>query len=274
MGGLPEQIRLQVEMRAPPDLQAAMYLARAFERCVPEPAPAPSQSAVRPPRPLATVQQPGPATTPAAQPACPFRRLSPAEQLERRQKGLCFNCDEPYVRGHVCPRLFYLECDDYLVDEPAAEPAVVADHPEEPIAHDHAAANAFVVSLHAVAGIRPANSMLLPVTMKGERVLALLDTESTHNFLRGTLMRRLGLSSTGGEALRVTVANGDSLACGGIACDIPICIGKEHFAVTCVGLNLGGFDFILGFDFLRTLGPILWDCAALTMAFSRGGRAT
>jgi len=116
--------------------------------------------------------------------------------------------------------------------------------------------------------------MLLPVTMKGERVLALLDTESTHNFLRGTLMRRLGLSSTGGEALRVTVANGDNLTCGGIARDVPICIGKEHFAIRCVGLNLGGFDFILGFDFLRTLGPILWDCAALTMAFSRGGRAT
>ena len=31
---------------------------------------------------------------------------------ERRRKGLCFNCDEQYVRGHKCQRLFYLEVTD------------------------------------------------------------------------------------------------------------------------------------------------------------------
>jgi hypothetical protein len=35
---------------------------------------------------------------------------------------------------------------------------------------------------------------------------------------------------------------------------------------------LGCFDFILGVDFLRTLGPILWDFDALTMTFWRQGR--
>jgi len=38
---------------------------------------------------------------------CPrFHRLSPAEQAERRRQELHYNCDEPYVRGHVCQRLF------------------------------------------------------------------------------------------------------------------------------------------------------------------------
>jgi hypothetical protein len=32
VGGLPEHIRVDVEMRHPPDLQMAMYYARAFER--------------------------------------------------------------------------------------------------------------------------------------------------------------------------------------------------------------------------------------------------
>jgi hypothetical protein len=36
--------------------------------------------------------------------------------LERRRQGLCYNCDEPYVRGHKCQRLFYLEIADYLHD--------------------------------------------------------------------------------------------------------------------------------------------------------------
>jgi hypothetical protein len=36
--------------------------------------------------------------------------------LERRRQGLCFNCDEPYVRDHQCQRLFFLEADDFLDD--------------------------------------------------------------------------------------------------------------------------------------------------------------
>ena len=114
--------------------------------------------------------------------------------------------------------------------------------------------------------------MLLPVMVNGERLLALLDTGSTHNFLPASTMRRLALQPTGGEQLRVTVANGDRLRCHGIAQQVPILIGDESFAITCVGIDLGDYDFILGVDFLRTLGPILWDFDALTMTFWRQGR--
>jgi hypothetical protein len=50
--------------------------------------------------------------------------LTPAEQLERRRQGLCFNCEEPFVWGHVCKCLFYLETVDYV------------DDPEHPTADD------------------------------------------------------------------------------------------------------------------------------------------
>jgi hypothetical protein len=32
----------------------------------------------------------------------PFHRLLLVEMLERRRQGLCFSCDEPYVRDHHC----------------------------------------------------------------------------------------------------------------------------------------------------------------------------
>ena len=199
VGGLPEQIKVHVEMRTPPDLQSAMYLARAFERCVAVPAPPAPQRGNRPQRqglpplprapgaaPVPGGALPPPAVGPAAAnaPAArPFRRLTPAEMAERRRQGLCFNCDKPYVRGHVCQRLFYVECDDFIDDIAADDAAAAAVHLEEPAAPELVGANALVVSLHAVAGIKPANSMLMPVTIKGERFLALLDTGSTHNFL-------------------------------------------------------------------------------------------
>jgi hypothetical protein len=170
----------------------------------------------------------------------------------------------------VCQRLFYLEGEDYLDDELAAD--VQDGLPADQDTHAPPAANALMVSLQAVAGIHAANSMLLPVTMKGERCLALLDTGSTHNFVAGETMRRLDLVPASGDYLRITVANGDRMPCEGIARNMPIRIYDEDFTITCVGLNLGGFDFIIGFDFIRTLGPILWDCEALTLSFWRNGR--
>ena len=123
-------------------------------------------------------------------------------------------------------------------------------------------ATSCVLSLYALAGIRNEHTMLLLVTLHGERLVALLDTGSTHNFLPAATMRRLGLEPTGGDHLRVTVANGDRLHCHGMAQHVPLSIGDEHFTITCAGI-----DFIIGVDFLRTLGPILWNFTALTMIF-------
>jgi len=36
--------------------------------------------------------------------------------LEHRRQGLCFNCDEPYVRDHQCQRLFFLKADYFLAN--------------------------------------------------------------------------------------------------------------------------------------------------------------
>lgn len=37
------------------------------------------------------------------------KRLSPTELQARRDRGLCFNCDERFMPGHRCKKLFLLE---------------------------------------------------------------------------------------------------------------------------------------------------------------------
>lgn len=131
---------------------------------------------------------------------------------------------------------------------------------------------ALVVSLYALAGIRMENMKLLLVNIKGHQLLALLDTSSTHNFLHAETMHCIGLTTMASPHLRVAVANGDHLACEGIAHNVPICFGDEEFSITCIGIDLGCFDFILGVDYLWALVPILWDFEALTLSFWRGDR--
>ena len=44
----------------------------------------------------------------------PPHRLKPQELEERRVKGLYFNCDSKYNKGHTCgeKKLFYIDCEE------------------------------------------------------------------------------------------------------------------------------------------------------------------
>ena len=111
-----------------------------------------------------------------------MKRLSPEEQAERRRLGLCFNCNEPYNRGHnrVCRRIFYL----HGVELTAAAEELAGDDPQD---------GAPVFSLRAVTGMPICNSMQVRATLGATTLLALLDTGSTHNFIGEDAARRTGL---------------------------------------------------------------------------------
>ena len=128
----------------------------------------------------------------AAKPAAPtalvegrsIRRLNQSKMEERLWLGLCYNCDEKYCRGHnkVCKRLFLL---DSKVDDD--DEADVGD--EEP-----ADTESPVLSLHAVAGVAVVHTMQLQVTVGDTRLIALLDTGSTHSFIAETATERTHLA--------------------------------------------------------------------------------
>lgn len=172
---------------------------------------------------------------------------------ERRKQGLCYNCDEPYVPGHKCARLFYLEASDYIVEEPddddeapAAEPALAPFDPDAPL-----------ISLNAITCICTKDTMQLYVQIGNEQFVALLDSGSTHNFVHGYVARHVGLQFHPCPSAGVIMVNGDRVACRGIAWDVSICIADESFSIDCYSIPLDGYDMVLGMSFLRTLGPIL-----------------
>lgn len=250
-----------------PDLQRAMSLARAYERRATallasqghqqrflDQSPPPLQSA-----PTATATPTSTPSMPAAPPR-QLRRLSSAEMAERRRQGLCYNCDEPYVRGHKCQRLFYLEvsdCDDHNQSANADE--VAEDLPP-------------LISLHAITGNRSADTMQVKVGIGNHQFTALLDSGSTRNFISESAAQHVKLCLTASQGATVIVANGDRVACSGLAQEIDIRIGAEYFTVDCYTIPLSCYDMVLGVSYLRTLGPILWDFDDLCMAFWHHGK--
>jgi len=175
---------------------------------------------------------------------------------ERRRQGLCYNCDEPYVGGHKCPKLFYLEVTDFDDVDDSEQP--IAEEPE-----DHPP----LISLHAIAGLTTNDTMKVNVKI-GESVLcALLDSGSSSNFISLEAAENIGLHLHDSKGASVIVANGDRVACRGLARDVATRIGSEFFAIECYTIPLDCFDMVLGISFLKTLGPILWNFNELCMSF-------
>ena len=188
---------------------------------------------------------------------------------ERRKMGLCYNCDEPYARGHKCARLFYLEASDYIIEEPDDVADDIAD--ETPLTPAPFDPETPMISLSAITGIRAQETMQLRVVCAGQEFTALLDSGSTHNFISELAARRAGVRFLDSAGAHVVVANGDRVACRGFAREVPIQIGKESFAVDCFSIPLTDYDMVLGIAWLHTLGTILWDFDGLTMQFTHRG---
>ncbi|XP_039820334.1 uncharacterized protein LOC120682466 [Panicum virgatum] len=277
-GGLPDQIRIDVELQAPMDLQRAMSLARAYERrSLTLHSPTPGRSSIFPPRtPVtsspqlpATTTTPTPTLTPASPaPSRPFRRPTPTEMADCRRQGLCYNCDDPYVRGHKCPRLFYLEVTDFDedsavtdFDEDSAE--IQSDTPQEE--------QPPLISLHAIAGLTTNDTMCVHVKIGEHNLIALLDSGSTSNFINQAVADDIGLHFHNSAGASVIVANGDRVQCQGLARDVATRIGVDFFALEWYAIPLDCFDMVLGIAFLKTLGPILWDFDELCMSFWHRG---
>lgn len=105
---------------------------------------------------------------------------------------LCYNCDDPYVCGHKCPHLFYLEVSDYVIEEPDDDVPddVVSATTAEPTAFDPETP---MISLLVITGIHTEGTMLLRILVGYQEFIALLDLGSTHNFISSTVACRAGL---------------------------------------------------------------------------------
>ncbi|KAF0896897.1 hypothetical protein E2562_029585 [Oryza meyeriana var. granulata] len=112
--------------------------------------------------------------------------------------------------------------------------------------------------------------MQLEIIVGGYKLLALVDSGSTHCFLAADTAARLAIPvGPARQGMRVTVANGEKLDMGGHVRALSVSIQGEEFIISCYTLPLSGFDLVLGVSWLETLGPITWDFGRLTMEFWR-----
>jgi len=108
--GLIDLLKIDMELHNPQDLDTAMSLARDPELRAKVAAAVIIEASFSEKSSMAIGQLQGMPLTGSVPvgDGRAFHRLTTTEMVERREKGLCFNCDEKISRGHRCQRFFYL----------------------------------------------------------------------------------------------------------------------------------------------------------------------
>jgi hypothetical protein len=123
-----------------------------------------------------------------------------------------------------------------------------------------------LISLDAITGISATETMRLQVRLLDTVMEALVDSGSTHSFISWETASRLHLQPDYRPGIQVTIANGDRVASTYICRGIHIFINNEEFVLDFFVIPLAGYEMVLGVQWLRTLGPILWDFGRAQMS--------
>jgi hypothetical protein len=269
IGGLKEEIRLEVKLKNPRrlveaigvarlveeklDLQHVAFSTHGFQGLNPSTNSSSSQGLLGS-RPKQQLALPAPN---------PVRRISSAEARDRREKGLCYYCDDRYTPGHKCttPQLFMIsdvrEVDDEVRMEEPPDPSLNGLQAE--------------VSFLAISGAILPETLRLPGKIKNTDVVVLVDGGSTHNFLSQALVDRLGLAVDYDVKIEVVVANQETLVCTGRVRNLTIAIHGYTIATDFFVLPTAACPAILGIQWLKTLGPVEIDFKNLTIGFRLAG---
>ncbi|PNX81441.1 retrotransposon-related protein [Trifolium pratense] len=186
----------------------------------------------------------------------PVRNISSAEHRDRRSKGLCFKCDEKWNPSHRCRnRVLLLMGEDE--DDPPPESD---DNTTDDVSGD-------ISSLHSLSSQLQSRSLRVSGLYKQQNFTILIDSGSTHNFVKPALVERLGLPIRPCPRFKVATGCGTFLVCQFCCHSVPLILQDINFEVDLYVLDIEGPDVVLGFPWLQSLGKVAHDYSALTMEF-------
>jgi hypothetical protein len=199
LGGLKDEIRLPLQMLNPQTPIAAFGLAKLQEEYITSSKH--SYTSTGHSLPYTKQQSWGQSIGTSVLPGThssnnlPAQKISPQQMKERRGKGLCYNYDDKWNPAHKCktPKLFLilgleLPWDEkpeeifFFYTKDSIEPQIplMVTNPIDP-----------EISLNAISGSLSLRTKCLEGWVKNQRVVILIDSSSTHNFLDPSILKKI-----------------------------------------------------------------------------------
>jgi hypothetical protein len=187
---------------------------------------------------------------------------TPQQLEERKAKGLFFNCDSKYSKGHKCgeKKLFYLDCEkeEEQEQEPSQDENVEAIPSEELTP---------TISCNALAGISTPQTCKIEGYIKKKKVIVLIDSSSTHNFIHYKLAKYLNCFVYPVPEFQVMIVDGGTVNCSRKCNKINLTMGEYVMKSPMISIPMGGADVVLGIQWLQSLGTMAFNLQELLMKF-------
>lgn len=101
-----------------------------------------------------------------------------------------------------------------------------------------------------------------------KELILLLDTWSTHNFLSKQVARTLKIPCENHSVVKLIVASGQSMLSKGFGKQVPVWIQGIKFFIDFYLLYINDYDVVIGIQWLKLLGQIVWDLNNLKLSFT------
>lgn len=185
------------------------------------------------------------------------RRLTPDEVEYYRKHGLCFHCKEKFV-GHTCEKKQLLLIDvQYGSDNETSD----TENLEPKIT---------TCVLFGTPAPKSIKTMKVLGSIKNCPVVILIDSGNSHNFVDSVLVKTINGQLKTAHYFSVKIADGGKVNTTGSLEAVSLKIQDYQCTTDLYAMALGGCDVVLGVQWLKTLGPVLWDFDKLYMKFRRG----
>ncbi|KAL8105502.1 hypothetical protein AgCh_029334 [Apium graveolens] len=193
------------------------------------------------------------------------KKLSYSEMLDRRSKGLCINCEDNFSAGHVCKnkQVFMITTEERCVEDKANGKIQINWDTKEEVnpwgVVLETTLNEGDVSLHAMTSTQGIPTLQTLGNIKHGMVCLLFDSGSTLSFISLALVKQLKLKTERCAELKVTVANGQSIACNQVIVGVKWMMAGKIFVGNLHVSPIGGYGIILGINWMRLVSSVIFD---------------
>ncbi|KAL0534102.1 hypothetical protein IC582_028383 [Cucumis melo] len=180
-----------------------------------------------------------------------YKRLPNAEFQLRKEKGLCFRCNEKYSADHKCKMKEHRELRMFVVTNDQEEPEIVdrdeVKKGELNTIEVKGDTTTFVeLSINSMVGLNDPGTMKVRGKLQDEDVIILIDCGATHNFVSEKLVKKLFIPIKETAHYSVILGSRAAVQGKGICEELEICMKNWTVKEKFLPLELEGFNIILG----------------------------
>ena len=106
------------------------------------------------------------------------------------------------------------------------------------------------ISCNELAGISTPQTLKIEGYIKKKKVIVLIDSGSTHNFIHYKLAKDLNCFVYPAPEFQVMIADGGTINCSGKCNKINLTMGEYVMNSTMIAIPMGGADVVLGIQWL------------------------